>query len=165
MKMLQAMMGGMEGSSDPNATGNGMGAGPGLSPEDLSKATGLPSFLTNMIMGEQKAPPSKAEIQATRMWKVVHVLFALMAGLYLVFRINQATETYGEFPPAPATFQNPLLLFVTGEILVQTTRVATKGQSGRSGTGLWIQMGREFIGDGAVVVFVLGIASWLKGSV
>ncbi|KIX06321.1 uncharacterized protein Z518_04296 [Rhinocladiella mackenziei CBS 650.93] len=164
MKMLQAMMGGIDGSTDPNAPG-GMYAGSGLSPENVSKATGLPPFLTNMMMGGQKTPPTQAEVQATRLWKVLHVIFAIMVGLYLVFSINKATEIFGENPPAPATFQNPFLVFATGELLVQSTMVATKGHSGKSGTGVWIQMGKEFIGDGAIVVFILGIASWWKGSV
>ncbi|KIX97211.1 uncharacterized protein Z520_07326 [Fonsecaea multimorphosa CBS 102226] len=163
LKLLQSMMGGMEGSTDPNAPG-GMGAGPGLSPDDISKATGLPPFLTNMMMGGQKAPPSQAEIQATRFWKVVHVIFAIMAGLYLVFSIHQATQTYGENPPAPATFQNPFIVFMSGELLVQGARAVSRGQSGKSGVRLWIQMGKEFIGDGAIMVFMLGLASWMKGS-
>ncbi|OAP59691.1 hypothetical protein AYL99_06989 [Fonsecaea erecta] len=162
-KMLQAMMGGMNGSTDPNAPGP-MGAGPGLSPDDISKATGLPPFLINMVMGSQKAPPSQAEIQATRFWKVVHVMFAIMAGLYLVSSIHKSTQTYGENPPAPATFQNPFIVFMSGELLVQGARAVSKGQSGKSGIGLWIQMGKEFIGDGAIMVFMLGLASWMKGS-
>jgi len=160
-------MGAMDGTSDPNAPG---GAGgfpgglPGLSPHDISKATGLPSFLTNMVMGGQKAPPTQAELQATRLWKILHVIFALIAGLYLVFTITRATETFGENPPRPATFQNPFVVFLTGELLVQGTRVGTSGYSGKSGLGLWIQILREFVGDGAIAVFMLGIASWWKGS-
>ncbi|OAG40847.1 hypothetical protein AYO21_04924 [Fonsecaea monophora] len=163
LKMLQTMIGGMDSSTDPNAPG-GMGAGPGLSPDDISKVTGLPSFLTNMVMGDPKAPPSQAEIQATRFWKAVHVIFALMAGFYLVFRIHESTQTYGENPPAPATFQNPFVVFMTGELVVQGARAVSKGQSGKSGIRLWIQMGKEFIGDGAIMVFMLGLASWMKGS-
>ncbi|KAK4941238.1 hypothetical protein LTR10_018774 [Elasticomyces elasticus] len=166
LKMLQSMMGAMDGTSDPNAAG---GAGfpgglPGFSPDDISKATGLPSFLTNMVMGGQKAPPSQAEVQATRLWKILHVIFALVAGLYLVFTITRATATFGESPPRPATFQNPFVVFLTGELLVQGTRVATSGYSGKSGLGLWIQILREFVGDGAIAIFMLGIASWWKGS-
>ena len=164
MKMLQAMMGGVDGSNDPNFPGS-MGAGAGLSPDDISKATGLPPFLTGMMAGGQKAPPTRAEIQAARLWKIVHAVFGIVVGLYLASSINRSTETFGENPPAPATFQNPFLVFVTGELLVQGTRVATKGHSGKGGFRLWIQMVKEFIGDGAIVVFMLGLASWWKGSV
>ncbi|KIW90194.1 uncharacterized protein Z519_08837 [Cladophialophora bantiana CBS 173.52] len=163
LKFLQTMVGGMDGSTDPNIPG-GMGAGSGLSPEDISKATGIPPFLTKMVMGGQRAPPHPAEIQATRFWKVVHVVFAMMAGLYLVFSIHESTQTYGENPPAPATFQNPFIVFMTGELLVQGARAASQGQSGKSGIRLWIQMGKEFIGDGAIMVFMLGLAFWMKGS-
>ncbi|KIW15718.1 hypothetical protein PV08_05768 [Exophiala spinifera] len=165
LKMLQAMMGGTDGGFAPNAPGGGMGGIPGMSPDDISKMTGLPSFLTSMFMGGQKAPPTQAETRTRRLWKVVHVIFAIFAGLYLVSCINTATETFGENPPAPATFQNPFTLFATGELLVQGTRVLTSGHSDKSGIGLWIQMFREFIGDGAIVVFMLGIASWWKGSI
>ncbi|OCT44238.1 hypothetical protein CLCR_00662 [Cladophialophora carrionii] len=164
LKMLQAMMGGMDGASDPSAP-DGMGAMPGLSPDDISKATGLPPFLTNMVMGNQKAPPSPAEIQATRIWKLVHVVFAILAGLYLVFNIHKSMQTYGENPPAPATFQNPFIVFLTGELLLQSARVLTKGGSGKSGIGLWIQMGKELFGDGMIMVFGLGLAAWVKGRV
>ncbi|KAI1628341.1 hypothetical protein EDD37DRAFT_689177 [Exophiala viscosa] len=134
LKMLQTMMGAMDGTSNPNTPG---GAGfpgglPGLSPDDISKATGLPSFLTNMVMGGQKAPPSHAELQATRLWKSLHVIFALIAGLYLVFTVTRATETFGENPPRPATFQNPFVVFLTGELLVQGTRGICRRWSNRS---------------------------------
>ena len=163
MKMLQAMLGGMDGPPDPNAP-DGIGAMPGLSPDLISKATGLPPFLTNMVMGNKKAPPSQAEIQATWFWKIAHVVFAIVAGLYLVITINTSTQTYGPDPPTPATFQNPFNLFMTGELLLQSTRALSKGQSGKSGIGLWIQMGKELFGDGMIMVFGLGLAQWLNGS-
>ncbi len=164
LKMLQSIMAGMDAGNDPNAP-EGMSGIPGLSPDAISKATGLPSFLTNMMLGGQKAPPTPKELQATRMWKVLHVIFAFLAGLYLVSSINKAEESFGENPPAPATFQNPFLVFMTGEVLVQGTRVATQGHSGKSGVGLWTQMVKEIIGDGAILVFMLGLASWWKGSI
>ncbi len=164
MKMLQAMMGGMEGASGPDGAG-GMGGFPGLSPDDISKATGIPSFLTNMVMGNQKAPPTQAEIQAKRIWKIVHVVFSILAGLYTVVSINNSTRTFGENPPAPATFQNPFLVFLTGELLLQGAKVLFPGGSGKSGLGLWIQMGKELFGDGMIMVFWLGLAVWRKGSV
>ena len=165
MKMLQTMMGSMGGDpANPDAPGGAFPQGMGLSPDDIAKATGLPRFVTEKLMGGQKAPPSKAEIQATRFWKVVHVLFALVAGIYLVFSVNKSNEAFGENPPAPATFQNPLLLFATGELLIQSTRIATKSHSGRSGAGLGLQMVKELIGDGAVVVFILGFCGvWWNG--
>jgi hypothetical protein len=163
MKMLQAMMGNMGGDpNNPNISAGDFGLGAGLSAGDLSKATGLPSFITNRLFGGPKAAPSKAEIQATRFWKIVQVIFAVVAGLYLVSSIHKSTLAFGENPPAPATFQNPFLIFATGELLLQTTKVASRGHSGRSGTGLWIQIVREVLGDGAILVFLMGAATALK---
>jgi len=162
MKMLQAMMGGMDGASGPDGSG-GMGAIPGFSPDDISKATGLPPFLTNMVMGQQKAPPGKAEVRATQIWKVLHVVFAVLAALYLSLSVNISTQKYGDNPPAPATFQNPFIVFLTGELLLQSGRILLKGQSGKSGIGLWVQMGKELFGDGMIMVFGLGLAQWLNG--
>jgi GET complex subunit GET2 len=159
LKMLGSMMGAMNGSSDPNAPPS-----LGLSPEDISKATGIPSFLTGTFMGSQKAPPTPQEQRSTTIWRVIHVVFALIAGLFLVFSIDRATTTFGENPPAPATFQNPFVIFVTGEIVLQATRIILAGPSGKRGPGLYYQMAKEFAGDGALSVFLLGISSWWRGN-
>jgi len=162
LQMLQAMMRGMDGASGSNGP-DSMDAMPGLSPDLISKATGLPPFLTNMVMGNQKAPPSQTEIRATRFWKIVHVVFAILAGLYLTININKSTQTFGANPPTPATFRNPFNVFLTGELLLQSTRALTKGGSGKRGIGLWMQMGKELFGDGMIMVFGLGLAQWLNG--
>lgn len=162
MKMMQAMMANLGGDpNNPNSSAGDFGLGAGLSAGDLSKATGLPSFITDKLFGGQKAPPSKAELQAIRLWKVVQVVFAIVAGLYLVWSIHKSTRVFGENPPAPATFQNPFIMFATGELLLQTTKVASRGHSGRSGTGLWIQIIRDILGDGAILVFLMGAAKAL----
>ena len=158
VKMLSSLMGGMNGTSDPNATG-----GLPFNPDDLSKATGIPSFLTNMVMGNQKAPPTPAEIQQTRMWRILHVAFGLLSGIYYLIAIGRAESSFGQQPPAPATFQNPFVMFVLGEVLLQSVRILTAGSSGKRGPGLWYQMVKEFAGDGAVVVFLLGVSRWWKG--
>jgi hypothetical protein len=158
MKMLSSLMGGMNNTGDPNAPGDLP-----FNPEELSKATGMPSFLTNMLMGKQKAPPTPAEIRTTQIWRVVHATFALLSGIYHLLAIGWAEGTFGASPPAPATFQNPFVMFVLGEILLQSARILTAGPSGKRGPGLWVQMVKEFARDGAVTVFLLGIASWWKG--
>ena len=159
MKMLGSMMGAMGGDGDPNAP-----PGMNFSPDDLAKATGLPSFVTNMFMGSQKVPPTPEEERSTRLWRVLHVIFALAAGIYLVLSISMATKTFGQNPPAPATFQNPFAIFVIGEILLQSARIMLAGPSGKRGPGLWLQMAKEFAGDGALSVFMLGISSWWRAS-
>jgi GET complex subunit GET2 len=159
MKMLNQLMTGMEGNADPNNPG-----GMPFNPEELSKATGLPSSLANMLLGSQKAPPTPAELQTIRLWKIIHVVFALIAGIYHLLAINWAEETFGAEPPAPATFQNPFLIFVLGEILLQSSRVLLDGSMGKRGPGLYYQMAKQFARDGGIVVFILGIAAWWKGS-
>lgn len=156
MKMLSQMMGGMNG--DPNAPG-----GVQFNPDDLSKATGLPSFVTNMLFGNKKAPPTPEEERQIRLWRVLHVVFAITAGLYLMFTIDRSTNMFGANPPSPATFQNPFTIFALGELFLQSARMITAGPSGKRGPGLWLQMLRESAGDGAIMIFLLGVSSWLKG--
>lgn len=158
LKMLSSLMGSMNPNGEQNASG-----GLPFNPDDLSKATGIPSFVTNMLMGNQKAPPTPADVQRTRIWRILHVVFALMSGIYYLMAIGRAESSFGENPPAPATFQNPFVAFVLGETLLQSARIVTAGSSGERGLGLWYQMVKEFAGDGAVIVFLLGAASWLKG--
>ncbi len=158
LKMLSSLMGSMNPTGDPSTSG-----GLPFNPDDLAKATGMPSFLTNMVMGNQKAPPTPADMQKTRMWRILHVLFAAMSGLYYLIAVGRAESSFGEHPPAPATFQNPFLAFVLGETLLQSVRMLTAGSSGKRGLGLWYQMVKEFAGDGAIIVFLLGVASWWKG--
>lgn len=159
MKMLGSMMGAMGGDADPNAL-----PGMNFSPDDLAKATGMPSFVTSMLMGGNKVPPTPEEERTTRLWRILHVIFALLAGIYLVLSINKATQIFGEKPPSPATFQNPFTLFVIGEIVLQSARIVLAGTSGKRGPGLWWQMAKEFAGDGALSVFLLGVTSWWRGA-
>lgn len=81
MKMMQAMLGGMNGG--PNASNPGEMP---FSPDDFSKMTGIPPFLTNMVMGgKQEAPPHpradqpRSDVQdasdrhGRRDWRVHHI--------------------------------------------------------------------------------------------
>ena len=158
MKMMSQLMGGMQ--SDPNDP-NAM---PSFNPDDLAKATGLPSFVTNKLFGSKKAPPTPAEARQTRLWRSLHAIFAIITGLYLLFTVRRSTQTFGESPPAPATFQNPFTVFALGELFLQSARMLTAGQSGKRGAGLWLQMVKESAGDGAIMIFLLGVSSWLKGT-
>src|SRR2546423_3682267 len=65
MKMLNMLLGGTDGSN-PNR------GGLPVPPDDISKATGLPPFLTNMFIGEESAPPTLADKQRARIWALVH---------------------------------------------------------------------------------------------
>lgn len=160
LNMLGSLMGGLKGEDG--------GAGPGglpFSPDDISKATGLPSFVTNMMMGQQKTPPSPAEVKSIKFWKIVHVVFAVLAGIYLVFTMNRSITTFGVNPPAPATFKNPFVVFATGELILHGTRIATASTpNGRKGTWLAIQILKELGADGFILIFMIGIAGWWKGT-
>lgn len=160
MQMLQQMMSGIGGEGDPNNPG-----GLPFNPDDLAQHTGLPSWVMNMFLGGQKAPPSPAEERSQRMWRIIHIVVALVSGLYMLFTINKSTLTFGAQPPAPATFQNPFVVFMMAELLLQSTRIITAGPTGKRGPGLWYQMLKELAGDGAVMVFMLGVASWWNGSI
>ena len=156
MKMLNSILGG----GDPNNPTAGLP----FSPEDIKKATGLPSFVTDMIFGSQKAPPTPAQEQSTRIWTMIHYLFSILAGLYVVRMVSYSVQEFGTNPPAPPTFQNPFLLFVMGELLVQGTRIVAVDRAGPKGAWAWWQILKNVGRDGSIVVFMLGIATWWRGS-
>jgi len=160
MQMLSSMMAGMGGEgADPNNPG-----GMPFNPDDLAKQSGIPSWATSMLFGSQKTPPTPAEQSTMRMWRIIHAVVAVLAGIYMVFTISKSTQTFGAGPPAPATFQNPFVVFLMAELLLQSSRVLTAGQAGKRGPGLWFQMLKELAGDGAIIVFMLGVASWWTDS-
>ncbi|KAJ6108186.1 hypothetical protein N7523_009509 [Penicillium sp. IBT 18751x] len=164
MKLLQSLMGSMTG--DPNAPmpggpGGAPGAAPGqapsgFSPADIAGALGVPPFLANMLGGGQQ--PTEAEQKTIKIWKTLHVLFALGMATYLLFLISTSVAMFGSAPPKPATVQNPFLIFVTGELLLTGGRVFSGGKQG--GIGLIISIFRDFVRDGSLVVFALGLGAW-----
>ncbi|RMD41787.1 hypothetical protein DV735_g3300, partial [Chaetothyriales sp. CBS 134920] len=158
--MLESMLGGGSGiEGDPNAP-------PGLnfSPDDIAKATGLPSFVTQAFLGAQAPPPTAEQARSIAFWRILRLIFALLAAIYLVFSVNRATAAFGENPPAPATFQNPFAVFVIGEIALHTAQTLFARSAGKSGPRLWLQVAKDFAGDGALSVFLLGLASWWRGT-
>jgi hypothetical protein len=158
MQMLSSMMSGMGGEGDPNNP-NGLP----FNPEELSQQFGLPSWATSMFLGPSKAPPTASELKTLRFWRLLHVIVALATGIYMLFMLNQSVEKFGNNPPAPATVRNPFTIFMMAQILLQSTRIVTAGPAGKRGPGLWYQMLKELAGDGAIVVFILGCASWWYG--
>jgi GET complex subunit GET2 len=134
-----------------------------FSSDDLAKATGLPAFITDKFMGKQRSPPTPAEEKADRMWNIIHTLFALLAGAYVVFVVGRSIDTFGVNSPAPATFQNPFLVFIMGELLIQGFKTVGASQGAKKGPWLWLQVLKDLARDGCIVVFVMGAASWWKG--
>ena len=156
IKMLQSIMGGGGGDpSDPNAPEM-----PSFSPDDISKATGIPSFVTSMFLG--KPPETEEQKKQAARWKIIHALFSILIGLYTVWSVRTSIASFGAKPPAPATFQNPFILFVMGELLVEGGRLTMKGIGSPKGIGAWYQLAKDIGRDGGVVIFFLGICIWLQ---
>ena len=155
-KMMSQLMGGLnqEGANTDQ---------PMFSPEQLSKATGLPSFVSNMLLGAV-APPTEAELQRTKIWRIVHTLFALIAGIYSVYILERSVSLFGNQPPAPATVRNPFVIFTTGEVLIQGSKAVSSGASAKRGLGLGYQIFKDLASDGCIVIFVLGAWNWWHGT-
>ena len=160
VKLLHSILagGGVDGSL-PGGGGDQQGGGP--SQADLLSALGLPPILSSMV-GAAAQPKSEADKKETRMWKTVHVVFAIVTAVYLLFAISASTATYGGSPPPPATVQNPLLVFTTGELVLSSARMAMKSRDrgGLVRPGVWAEMVRDAVRDGSLVVFVLGMGTW-----
>jgi hypothetical protein len=167
MKVLSSMLGGLPGAENI-APGAGM-APPNqgdLGTNDLTSALGIPPLLSNMIFGgggqQQQTPEEK---NREKILKLLHTLFALVIGVYLVTLVSSAVTTYGVNPPPPATAQNPFVIFMTVELLLIGARmVLGKSQQGTLGTlATGLQIFRTLVRDGSIAIFALGAASWWNG--
>ncbi|OGM42705.1 hypothetical protein ABOM_008963 [Aspergillus bombycis] len=155
MQMLNTLMAGMNGQDQ--AAG---GAAGGPSPAELVSALGLPPFVADLL-GAATHKPTDEEKKEVRTWKVLHVLFAVAVGIYLLMLIGTSVSTYGSQPPPPATAQNPFLYFTTGEVVLTGARLMSKGRTGRAaGIMLWLQLFQDIVRDGSLVVFLLGMGAW-----
>ncbi|PLN85199.1 hypothetical protein BDW42DRAFT_161266 [Aspergillus taichungensis] len=161
MKLLSSLMGGLPGSmpggeQPPNAPGSAGGPSPG----DLASALGLPPFVSNML-GAATRQQTDAEKKQIWAWKVAHVIFAFAVGAYLLFVVGASIATFGSGPPPPATAQSPFLYFTTGEMVLSGARVMMKGRNGGAGgLALGVQLFRDVLRDGSIVVFLLGMGAW-----
>ena len=156
-KMMSQLMGGLnQDGASPDQ--------PMFSPEQLTKATGLPSFVSNMLLGKGQAPPTNAELQMAKVWRIIHTVFALIAGVYTVYILERSVSLFGIQPPAPATVRNPFLIFTTGEVLIQGSKAVSSGASAKRGLGLGYQIFKDLASDGCIVIFVLGAWNWWHGT-
>jgi hypothetical protein len=161
LKLLSSLMGAIPGG-DPNAPAGAPAAGagnqpaPGFSPAAIASMLGVPPFIANMLGGG--AQPTEAEQKQARVWKTLHVVFALTVSVYLLFIIGSSVALFGSPPPKPATAQNPFAIFVTGELLLTGSKVLFGGKSG--GMGMAVQFFKDIVRDGSVVLFILGMGSW-----
>jgi hypothetical protein len=156
-KILNSLLGGADGT-DPATPG-----GLPFSPEDISKATGLPPFLTSMFVGQENATPTLAQEQTARIWTLIHSLFSLLVGIYVVHTLTSSASLFGADPPPPATIRNPFLVFIMGELLVQSAQMFLVDRAERKGIWAWWQILKDIARDGSIVVFMMGATSWLKG--
>ncbi|KAJ5380388.1 uncharacterized protein N7496_002816 [Penicillium cataractarum] len=170
LKLLENLLGAMPGS--PNAPPPGAPGAPaaqgapgampgqsaaGFSPAAIASALGVPPFLANMLGGASQ-PPTEQEQKTVRIWKGLHVVFALAVAIYLLFIIGASVATFGSPPPKPATAQNPFLIFVTGEMVLTGGRVLFGGK--QAGLGMVVQLFRDIVRDGSLVLFALGLGAW-----
>ena len=158
IKLLNSLMGAMPGG-DPGAAGAGgpPGAGaPGLgsSLPAIASMLGVPPFLANMLGG---AAPTEAEQKSAKVWKTLHTIFALAVAVYLLFIIGSSVTLFGSSPPPPATAQSPFAIFVTGELLLTGGKVLF---GGKSGMGMAVQLFKDVVRDGSIVLFMLGMGTW-----
>jgi hypothetical protein len=161
-RLLSQLAGGIPGlspSSSPNDPNPPSGGLP-ISGADLAAATGLPPFLANILTGQASTTKTAPE---SPLWKVAHVIFSILIGIYLVMAINTSISTYGkENPPPPAVAQSPFVIFLTGEALLQGTKTAL-GQGVGGGLGTAYKLFKDFTRDGSIVVFILGVVGWWNG--
>lgn len=157
IKMMQTMLGGMSG--DPNAPNEVP-----FSADDISKMTGMPSLLTSMFLGgPSEAPATPAQAKTERTWKIIRTLISVIVAFYTIFTVDRSLATFGQHPPTPATVQNPFVVFLVAELLINSTKTFLPGRPAASGVKHWYKTGKDAARDGAIVVFVLGLYTWFKG--
>ncbi|KAF7592861.1 hypothetical protein BBP40_012340 [Aspergillus hancockii] len=155
LKLLNSMMAGMNGGDQ----GPGGPAG-GPSQAELASALGLPPFVSDLL-GAATRQQTDEEKEEVRTWKLLHVLFSIAVGIYLLVLVGTSVSTYGSQPPPPATVRNPFLYFTTGEVVLTGARIMARTRNGQSaGFMLWFELFRDVIRDGSLVVFLLGMGAW-----
>ncbi|KAJ5093211.1 hypothetical protein N7456_009072 [Penicillium angulare] len=160
LKLLNSLLGSMP--TDPNgppppggAPGQAPGAGPSLGPAAIASMLGLPPFLANLVGGAFQTQEENPK--SVRLWKTLHIFFALSVAFYLLFIIGSSVALFGSLPPKPATAQNPFVIFMTGELLLCGSRVLIGGQNGVRSA---MKLVKDVIRDGSLIIFALGLGSW-----
>ncbi|OOF98144.1 hypothetical protein ASPCADRAFT_205413 [Aspergillus carbonarius ITEM 5010] len=151
MKLLSSLMNGETGNLNENTLPGGQ------SPADLLTGLGVPPFVASML-GEATRQKTDAEKREILVWKVLHVVFSVLIGVYLLVLIGSSVATYGSQPPPPATARNPFVFFTTGEVVLSGARIMMKG--GKGGLGMWLQLAKDISRDGSLVLFLFGMANW-----
>jgi GET complex subunit GET2 len=166
MKLLGAMLGGLPPSISSAAENLGGPGAPGdFSPSDLASSLGLSPFLTKLLLGNGGQLDTEEEKRKESIWKLLHIFFALAVGVYLILILGSSVAIYGSQPPPPPTAQNPLVIFITGELLLSGVKillsVSRNGQL--ADLSIWLQFFRNLSRDGSIALFMFGIGSWWRG--
>ncbi|EEH45525.1 uncharacterized protein PADG_01675 [Paracoccidioides brasiliensis Pb18] len=160
--LLGSLLGGGPTGDDSFAGAEG---GVAFNPADIASALGVPPLLANFFLGGNSQPATPAEQRVVWIFKVVHVLFSLGIGIYMLSLFQYSVSTYGHNPPPPATAQNPFTLFITGEVALSGMRVLMRAREGQLlNARTWIQLLGDLVRDGRIAVFALGAGMWLLGS-
>lgn len=137
---------------------------PDFSPADLTSALGIPAPLASFFSRQTK-PETPAEQKRNSIFKIVHLVFALAMGWYLLSAISSAVSTYGPDPPPPSTAQNPFVMFMTLEAVLAGIRVGGRVRDGQGKDArMWLTVLGDIARDGKIVVFLLGMWSLFSGS-
>lgn len=169
MAMLQQMMGGMPG-------GPGGGGGDG----------GLPPGLAEMLGGGGTGQPMQPETNNGYLWKIIHGIFSLSLGLYILNTYHFSGSRLSRVPYTSS--ENPqtgiFWIFTTVELVLQSTRFfldrGKAGQPGILGTVAnflpmpwkdYVSLVARYSGiyttiveDAMVVVFMMGCVAWWQGA-
>jgi len=164
IKLLTSMMGGVPGA-ESTGSGSGMGLGssgaaPSLSPADLTNALGLPPIISKILLGGQSQPTTPKERRRQSITSFLHIIFALIVGVYLLSLVSYSVTTYGASPPPPATARNPFLVFLTGELVLCGLQVWIRPNGQVFGLSTLSKLFQNFVRDGRIVIFLLGAWSW-----
>ena len=170
MRMLQQMM--------------GIPGGPG---GESGEGGGLPPGLAEMLGGGAGGPQIQPESGYRYLWKIIHGIFSVSLGLYILNTYHFNGSRISRVPYASAADQqtNIFWIFSTVELLLQSSRFfmerGTVGQPGILGTVAnflpmpwkgYVSLVARYSGiyttiveDAMVIVFVLGCVAWWQGAV
>ena len=163
-----------------------MGNAPPPGAGEPDPTAGLASLL-GMAQAPGDQEPAAPPPTSTYIWKIVHAIFALSLGLYVLFTEPFSGSRLGRTPLVATINQkqpNVFWVFATVELGLQSARfLLEKGrkESGMVGTvanflpppwnsrlrlvgtysGIWTTL----VSDAMVVIWILGVGAWWRGAV
>ena len=117
--------------------------------------------------------PAETEKQSTALWTMIHIIFSILAGAWLLVVLHTATKDFGNDPPPPPTIKDPFLVFVLGELIMMGGRsiLQPTDSTARAGSGSSLRyvtrlggIVKQICRDGSIVLFMLGAANWRNGT-